>query len=223
MNGKIVLLVEDNKDVQTFNKALLEQKGFVVKMAFTLNQARLSVANDRPDVIVLDRGMPDGEGLDFLEELRVHGNKTPVLLLTGFGKDSEVEQGFDAGCDDYLPKPYTFGVLHKRLLRLLKSAEEIPQNITKGRLILKPTSMTALVDGVDLMLSGKDFALLQFFITNENRVLSAEHIYEQVWGQPAVNDVRTVKNQVSVLRKKLENSGFTITSVYGEGYLFEPI
>jgi len=101
MNGKIVLLVEDNKDVQTFNKALLEQKGFVVIMAFTIAQAVQFVESNHPDVIVLDRGMPDGEGLDFLEELRSRGDKTPVLLLTGFGKDFEVEQGFDAGCDDY--------------------------------------------------------------------------------------------------------------------------
>ena len=222
MKGKIVLLVEDNKDVQIFNEDLLEQQGFTVKTALTLAQARESIENSHPDIIVLDRGMPDGEGLDFLQELRARGDKTPVLLLTGFGKDFEVEQGFDAGCNDYLPKPYTFGVFHKRLLRLLKNAEEVPQVITKGRLTLKLTSMTAHIDGVDLLLAGKEFALLQFFVTNEKRVMNAKYIYEQVWGQPANNDVRTVRNHVSLLRKKLKNSGFAIKPVYGEGYLFEP-
>ena len=220
MNVKIVLLVEDNKDVQTFNEDLLEQQGFTVKTAFTLAQAREFIENSHPDIIVLDRGMPDGEGLDFLKELRARGDKTPVLLLTGFGKDFEIEQGFDAGCNDYLPKPYTFGVLHKRLLRLLKSAEEVPQNITKGRLTLKLTSMTAQIDGVDLLLAGKEFPLLLFLAQNEGRVISAQELYDKTFEQSMVDSKHAIRTAISRLRKKIEPSGCTIHSVYGKGYMF---
>ena len=220
MKGKIVLLVEDNKDVQIFNEDLLEQQGFTVKTALTLAQARESIENSHPDIIVLDRGMPDGEGLDFLKELRARGDKTPVLLLTGFGKDFEIEQGFDAGCNDYLPKPYTFGVLHKRLLRLLKSAEEVPQNITKGRLTLKLTSMTAQIDGVDLLLAGKEFPLLLFLAQNEGRVISAQELYDKTFEQSMVDSKHAIRTAISRLRKKIEPSGCTIHSVYGKGYMF---
>jgi len=125
---------------------------------------------------VLDRGLPDGDGLDWLVELRERGDKTPVLLLTGFGKDDDVELGFDTGCDDYLPKPYTFGVLHKRVLKLLRSAEQVPETITKGSLTLNITSMSAYADGNDLLLTHKEFAILLLLIQNEGKTVSAEHI-----------------------------------------------
>ena len=93
--------------------------------------------------------------------------------------------------------------------------------ITKERLMLKITPMVAFIDGVDMLLAQKEFSLLQFFIKHENRVLTADYIYEQVWGQPANNDVKVVKSHISRLRKKLENSGYTILSTRGEGYCFE--
>jgi DNA-binding response OmpR family regulator len=219
MKGKRVLLVEDEQKVQEFNKNLLEEQGFLVDTAMSLAETR-SLLTNKPDIIVLDRRLPDGEGLEFLKEFR-KTSKIPVLILTGYGEDKDQELGFDMGCDDYLPKPYTFGVLHKRINKLLESAERLPETLERGRLALKVMQGEATVNGVNLMLTPKDYILLQFFVQNENRIMNAEYIYETIWGQPMIKDPQAFYTAISRLRKKLRNSGFTITSEYGNGYRFE--
>lgn len=220
MNEKLILLVEDDEKLNDFNKQLLQGQGFTVKTAATLSEARGVVKEQPPNAIILDIGMPDGDGRDFLRELRQALN-IPVLLLTGYKKDADILSGYDSGCDDYVIKPYTFAVLLAKLKRLLQSAEQMPETVTKERLTLKITPMIALVDGEDILLSQKEFALLQFFIQHENRCLTPEHIYEQVWGQPAAGDTKQVKYQVYNLRRKLTGSGFTVASTRNEGYCFE--
>jgi DNA-binding response OmpR family regulator len=218
--SKVVLLVEDDDDVQFFNKSLLEENGFTVDSAVTLAAAREAVIRRAPDVLVLDIGMPDGSGLDFLREFR-RGSKSPVLMLTGYSADDDVVKGFKYGCNDYLTKPYTFEVLIARLKSLLQSVEQISENITKGSITLKIMSGEAYVNGMNLLLTRKEYSLMFYFVQNENRVISAEHIYEKVWGQPMAGDANAVKTAVSKLRKKLRNSGYTITVERGEGYCFE--
>ena len=220
---KTVLLVEDNDKVQKYNTYQLEAEGFIPVSALTLAQAREFLANSRADVIVLDRGMPDGEGLDFLREIRQAGDKTPVLMLTGYGADDEIEQGFDVGCDDYLSKPYTFGVLHKRLLRLLKSAEEVPERIIKGALVLDPISGVAKLNGEDLQLTQKESALLLLFVQHENKTMNKEYLYEKVWNLPFGETDKTLKTHLSRLRKRLENSGYIVEAVRNEGYCFRKV
>lgn len=220
MNGKLILLVEDSKEVQNFNKRLLEGKGFVVETAMTLAGAGSYLEKRQADAVILDIGMPDGNGLEFLRKLRRTSN-IPVLILTGYDKDEDVVRGFENGCDDYLPKPYTFEVLLARLRRMLQRAQQVPETITKGPLTLKPASMTAHLNGDDLALSQKEFVLLTFFVQNEDRVMSAEHLYENVWNMPMAGDDNAIKVTLSKLRKKISGSGYTIAAVYGEGYRFE--
>jgi len=220
MNGKKLLLVEDNKKVQTFNEELLTRQGFAVEMAMTLADARACLSRQTPDAIILDIGMPDGNGLDFLKELRQTSN-VPVLMLTGYRENADVVKGFDSGCDDYLPKPYTFEVLHARLKRLLQRVEQVPETVRKGSLTLKLTPREAYVSGKNLLLTPKDFTLLQFFIQNENRLMNVEYVYENVWGQPMEGDSRALGNAISRLRRKLTGCGYTITADYGNGYVFE--
>ena len=220
MIGKMILLVEDSKKIQNFNKRLLEGRGFTVCTAVTLAEARESLEKQTPNVIVLDIGMPDGSGLNFLRELR-QTSKIPVLLLTGYGEEKDIVAGFQTGCDDYLPKPYTFEVLYVRLSRLLQAAEQIPETVSRGSLVLKLASREAYVNGVDLLLTPKDFALLQFLIQNENRLTSAKQLYETVWGRPMASDSQALGKAVSRLRQKMRGCGYTITAEYGTGYCFE--
>lgn len=221
MNKKKLLLVEDNKAVQKFNKRLLEDEGYQVCISLTLEAARRDFYQFAPDAVILDISMPDGSGLDYLRTLRREGVKIPVLLLTGYSKNEEVETGFDAGCDDYLPKPYTFGVLHARLKRLLQNAEQVPEVVSRGTLQLRLTPREAYVDGRNLLLTPKDFTLLQFFIQNEDRLMATDYIYKNVWGQPMAGNSQALNIAVSRLRKKLAGCGFTITTEYGSGYRFE--
>ena len=226
MNGKTLLLVEDSQEVQNYNKEMLEDEGFTIATAMTLSAARKYLDGhgpsdgSRPDAIILDIGMPDGNGLDFLKELRQTSN-IPVLLLTGYGEDSDVEKGFDSGCDDYLPKPYTFKILLMRIERLLERTEQVPEILTRGTLTLKPISSEAYVNGVSMGLSPKEYDLLQYFVQNESRVMTAEQVYEAVWGQPMIGDATALRVAVSNLRKKLAGCGYTVSSTRGAGYCFE--
>jgi len=222
MSVRTILLVEDERKIQNYNSHLLGEEGFNVKTAMTLADARNSILDCKPDAVVLDIGMPDGNGLDFLRELRVRGNKIPVLLLTGYGQDADIETGFDAGCDDYLPKPYTFGVLLRRLTRLLQSSEQVPEAIVKGRLYFDVTADVVTLDGVDLLLSQKEFSLLLYLVQNPERYLSAEHLMEKVWKSPMVGgNTQTVRKTVSRLREKIKGSGWNIEWSKGEGYALE--
>lgn len=220
MSGKMILLVEDDKDVRQNIKRMLADEGFAVETAAYLAEARAVLAQRQPDAAILDIGLPDGNGLDFLREFR-ETSRTPVLLLTGFGEDDDILRGFKSGCDDYLSKPYTFAVLLARLKRLLQNAEQVPETITKGALKLNIPGAAGYVNGEDMLLTQKEFSLLVLFTQHEGQALGAETLYEKVWGQPLNNDNNAIKNQVSNLRKKLEGSGHTIRSLRGQGYCFE--
>ena len=218
--GKTVLLVEDSKKVQNYNKRMLEDAGFITEPAGTLAAAWESIERQMPDAIILDIGMPDGNGLDFLRKLR-NTSKVPVLLLTGNDKNEDIVKGFKSGCDDYLPKPYIFDVLLVRLKRLLERAELVPERITRGALSLDIQSGRAFTNGSDLGLTPKDFDLLRYFAQNTDRLISAPHLYESVWGQPMIDDNRALKVAASRLRTKLEGSGFTIIfDKENNGYCF---
>jgi len=220
MSRKMILLIEDNKKVQEFNKPLLEDSGFTVETAMTLAEARELVKRAIPDAIVLDIGMPDGSGLDFLRELR-QTSKIPVLLLTGYGEDDDVVVGFESGCNDYLTKPYTFGVLLVRLKNLLQGAEQMPETITRGALTLDPLAGQAFLNEADLLLSKKEFSLLLLFVQNEGEAMSAEYVYEKIWKAPILEDKRALEIAISKLRKKIAASGFDISARYGQGYVFK--
>ena len=222
MSGKMILLVEDEKEVQNYNKHLLSKQGFIVETAMTLADAGTFLTAKKPDAIILDVGMPDGSGLDFLREFR-QTSKIPVLMLTGFGEANDVVRGFQTGCDDYLPKPYTFEVLLARLNYLLQRTEQVPEIIEKGPLTIKITSMAALLRGVDLLLTQKEFFLLLLFVQNEDKAMSAEYIYEKVWGQDMNKEARALQQHISNLRGKIEESGYIIVPVRNAGYRFEKV
>jgi DNA-binding response OmpR family regulator len=224
MNNKTILCVEDNEEVQMFNKPLLEKKGFTVELAFTLAEAREAVGRKMPDLIILDIRLPDGSGLDFLMELRKTSN-VPVIALTDKKEDIDIIKGMESGCDDYMPKPHVFPVLYAKIEGLLRRASIVPDILEKGALKLDLHAGKAFIGGEDLLLAQKEFSLLLLFAQNQDKVMSAEYIYEKIWNAAIGNDKNALKNRISAMRKKLENgdSGYTISNVYGKGYCFEKI
>jgi len=218
MTGKKILLVEDDLNVQLFNKELLEGRGFAVITVLTLSEAELAVSKHTPDAIVLDIGLPDGNGLEFLRKLR-KTSKIPVLLLTGYGKDEDIIAGFESGCNDYLAKPYTFEVFLVRLKNLLQGVERLPDTISIGALNLDLLAHRALIDGNDLFLTDKEFSLIHLLVQNEDKVMEADTIYEKIWGQPMAGDRNALQVAITRLRKKLEPAGYSIVSLRGKGYM----
>jgi len=217
-----VLCVEDNIQVQALNKKLLEDKGFTVISVMTLAEAREAVKRDTPGLIILDIHLPDGNGLDFLRELR-KTSKIPVIALTNNKEEQDIVEGLASGCDDYIPKPYSFSILSARIDAVLRRTGRLPEIITKGVLTLNPLAGQAFINGTDLGLKPKEFALLLLFAENEGRVMDAEFIYTKVWNAPLADGKQTLQKRVSDLRSKLEDGGadYTISMIYGEGYTFE--
>jgi len=220
MNATI-LLVEDNPHIMKVNRQVLTMQGYQVLEAETLHQGRELFLKEKPSLIILDITLPDGDGLQFCEELR-DGSNVPILFLSAKKEKKEIVEGLEAGGDDYLPKPYDLDELVARVKTLLRKAKRIPDTISNGTLTLRVSSNQAFVNGVDIGLSENiEFSLLCIFVQNENRYLSAEYLYEKVWGQPMLGNDNALKNAVSKLRKKLEESEFTITTERGSGYCFE--
>ena len=218
--NKVILLIEDDIKLLNSNRLILESEGYHVLAAKTLATAREHMRKVTPDIIVLDIILPDGNGLDFLSELR-RSSAIPVLLLTALGTDADIIKGLEKGGDDYLPKPVAVDILLTRVKAMLRRAVLVPETLTKGALKLNIISSHAFMGETDMMLAQKEFNLLTLFAQHENQIMTVEYLYDKVWGQPMKDDANAVKVMVSRLRKKLEGSGYTITAEYGEGYRFE--
>jgi len=217
-----ILLVEDNVEIQLVNSNMLQRRGgYNVYLAMNLEEAREIVATTDLDIILLDIMLPDGSGLDFLKALKQDKN-IPVLILSALGKIEDKIKGLEAGGNGYLSKPYDNHELLLTIESLLQLKEQMPNTITKGALTLRVNSNQAFVNGVDLRLSKDiEFSLLNIFVKYENKVLSPEFLYQEVWGQPMKGNDSAIRKALNRLRPKLEKSGYTITTEHGKGYRFE--
>ena len=218
-NG-VILLVEDNLKILDANRRIFEEYGYTILMAETLQQARKHLITTEPDVVVLDVMLPDGNGFDFLCELR-ETCAAPVLFLTAKDEREDKLRGLRAGGNDYITKPYDIDELRERVVNFHHFARRLPPRLKLGELELDTAASMAFVFGKDLALSPKEFALLRLFVQKEGTILSAEYLYEKVWKAPLTNDTQAVRATVSRLRTKLTDSGYTITSLRNEGYCFE--
>ena len=218
-NGYL-LMIEDEPIIQTNNKKLLERRGYRVRQAFTLKEAQEIIDEEIPKCITLDLQMPDGDGLDFLAELRKKTN-VPVLILTSRGTHQDIIKGLESGGDDYLPKPYDLQVFLARLTNLMRRAALVPESISVGPISLDLIASRAFLKGEDLRLQQKEFALLKIFAQRPGKIISSDYLYEKVWGWRNPDSDNSLKVTVSKLRSHLANTGYTITAARGEGYSLE--
>ncbi|MCL1834807.1 MAG: response regulator transcription factor [Oscillospiraceae bacterium] len=218
-NG-VVLLIEDNAVILDMNTKVLEKDGYNVLTAETLAAAREVLSLESPDVIVLDIMLPDGDGVDFMPELR-ELTAAPVLFLTAKDKAEERLVGFSAGGVAYISKPYDieeFRLRIRNFMSLMRAFEAPASVITLGSIKIDLVGHRALLNGVDMGLPPKEFAMLILFIQNFDTVLDTTFIYEKIWGHPMHDDTYSVKKAVSRLRLKLDESDFIITTHRGTGY-----
>jgi len=216
-----ILLVEDNPHYLKINREFFSGEGYKVLEADTLARGRELFLQETPALIILDIMLPDGDGIALCEELR-EGSDVPILFLSAKKADDDIVTGFEAGGDDYLSKPYSLKILLKRVEAILHRTSHIPDAIHKGALTLDLPSSSVTMNGKDLDINkGKEFDVLLFLAKNEDKMFSAEQIYERIWQQPMLGDDAAIRRTMAALRKKLEKSGYTITSEYGKGYVFE--
>ena len=220
--NKEMLCVENEFNILENNYKVLEHNGYSVWCVKNLAQAREHLSKHVPNVIAAEISLPDGSGLDLLEELRERGCSIPVLLLTAQNNPSDIIHVLRAGANDCVSSLVDFEVLLARVERMLRDAERVPDRVTCGELSLDILSGQAFINGIDMMLKPKEFALLLLFILNENRTVSAEYLYEKVWGYPMIDNKNSLQTIVSRLRRKLEVAGYFIDVSYGNGYTFNP-
>ncbi|MCL2227223.1 MAG: response regulator transcription factor [Oscillospiraceae bacterium] len=221
MIGKKVLLVEDNKKIIEGNARKLTRSGYKVFCALSLSEAR-SLLNNQPDILVLDIMLPDGSGLEFMQEVRESEYAaTPILLLTGLAAREDIVRGLNSGGDDYMTKPYDFDVLLARIEALIRRSAKLPEFINKGCLSIDVVAGVAMCNGEDLLLGKKECALLLIFAQNEGVYIEAEDLYARVWKVPMGSDGTALKSAIKRLRQKLSGSEWSIGWSRGEGYVFE--
>ena len=219
-NEGYILIIEDEPLLQENIYKLLKRRGYKTSKAFTIAEAWEQVNKEPPRAIVLDIMLPDGNGLDFLSEMREKSN-VPVLLLTSMSTREDLLNGFQAGGDIYLTKPFDTKVFLSHLEALLRRSELVPDVSYYGSLRLEPSSAKAFVDGEDMLLSYREFSLLLLLTQYPDKALSPEYLFEKVWGCDIGNNTHSLRKALSRLRSKLIKSGYTITSVRNEGYIFE--
>ena len=221
-NKGLVLLVEDNDGLNRSNSRALTMRGYAVAAALTLAEARLKLAEAQPDIILLDVELPDGNGIDFCEEIR---SKTTahILFLTAKLEHENMVRGLDNGGDDYITKPFHPGELLARIdaaMRRRMIDKKPVQMITKGTLTLDIMATQAFIGGEDLSLTPKEFSLLLLLAQNEGNILSAEFVYEKAWNLPLKGDKNSIRIAISRLRSKIESAGYIIQTLRGQGYVF---
>ncbi len=223
-NEKVILVVEDNELMLNAIVRVFENSGFHVLTAPSLAGARSHLTRIIPDAVVLDILLPDGNGLDFISEIR-ELTTIPVLLVTSLGSKDERLAGLRAGGDDYITKPFDLDELVARVEAFLRredmSRNQTVREIVKGPLKLDPVSARAYLYSEDILLTQKEFALLLLLVRNEGKMLSKEILFEKVWRQPVNEDARAIKAHLSNVRKKLRGSGYTINTSRGQGYCFK--
>ena len=225
-----ILVVDDHKDIRDLLKRHLQQHSYRVTLAADAQQARRIIADTKISLVVLDIMMPGEDGLSLCRHLRETSN-IPIILLTALREETDRVIGLEMGADDYLCKPFGPRELIARIKTVLRRVNSVPPNdeLTSSQLRFErwvlDTDQRELTDddGVVVPLSSAEYALLSVFLSRPKRVLSRDQLLDLSQGREAKALDRSIDNQVSRLRHKIEydpKDPQLVTTVWGDGYRF---
>ena len=222
-----LLLVEDDKDTAAYVKRALAEAGHTVDLAASGHDGLLLAAGESYDVIVLDRMLPEIDGLGILRTIRATGVKTPVLLLTALGGIDDRVEGLDAGGDDYLVKPFAFAELLARVNALARRPppRDLQVAFTVADLTLDRLKRTVSRGGERIDLQPREFQLLEYLMRHAGRVVTRTMLLETIWDFHFDPKTNIVETHMSRLRSKVDrgHGAQLIHTVRGAGYcLREP-
>ncbi|MEM6636242.1 MAG: response regulator transcription factor [Pseudomonadota bacterium] len=215
-----LLLVEDTEDVADAIISSFARRGDAIDHALSVRAACESLAVQDYDVVILDMGLPDGDGTEILETIRTAGSRTPVLVLTARSDIEDRVFALDKGADDYLVKPFDLRELHARVRAMLR--RQTPDRsgvISFADIQFDPAALMVSVSGVPINLARREFNLLEILLANRERVVPKEKIFERMFSfnEDDVN-VNAVELYVGRLRRKLAGSSVSIKTLRGMGY-----
>jgi two-component system copper resistance phosphate regulon response regulator CusR len=217
-----ILLAEDEARVAGFVAKGLREQAYAVDIATDGEQALYQASVNDYDLIILDVMMPVKDGYQVCRELRASGFRTPILMLTARGTVDDRVAGLDSGADDYLAKPFDFKELLARMRALLRRPQMLrPAEIRAGDLVLNTASHAASRGGGAVSLTAKEYALLEFLVLNQDRVVGREQIAQHVWDDSFDPLSNVIDVYIKRLRAKID-AGFARPLIHtrrGEGYI----
>lgn len=215
-----ILIIEDDSLVSDVIIAVLVKEGYIPSLAKNGAEALKKISQYPPDLILLDLGLPDMEGMEIAKSIRKSKKTadTPIIMLTGKNTLSDKLAGFEQGADDYLSKPFEPKELMARIQALFKrfpaKTKQVHAQTTYGTsLVLDSERHEVLNEGKEVWLTPKEFSLLEFFIKNQGKVQSRQILLKEIWGKVSQETTRTVDVHIRRLRSKipsLENDLITI-------------
>ena len=212
-----ILIVEDEDRIASFIAKGLTAAGYVPIRAASVREGMNAVLTSDPALIVLDLGLPDGDGMELLEKMRDSGVSAPVIILTARRSLDDTVAGLEGGADDYMSKPFGFDELLARIrLRLRQTGTGEATTIEQGPLVLDLRARTVQLDGKVIDLSSREFALAETLMRHPGQVLTREQLLSQVWGYDFDPGSNVVDVYVRYLRGKV--GAEWIETVRGSGY-----
>lgn len=221
---KTILIIEDDDNLGRGIAFSFERDGYNVVSANTIMQAKHLFAQYPVDLIILDIGLPDGDGVTFCREIR-QSSDIPIIMLTARDLETDEVSGLMAGADDYITKPFSLSVLHARVETVLRRLEAKETHVIRsGRYELDINGFKLFKDREEISLSATEFRLIKFLMSNAGQILSKEQILAALWDhQGNFVDENTLSVNISRVRSKIEDdpkAPKTLKTVHGIGYVW---
>ncbi|MEC5342128.1 two-component system response regulator KdpE [Brenneria populi] len=202
-----ILIVEDEKEIRRFVRQALESEGYRVYDAETLRRGLIEAATRKPELVILDLGLPDGSGIDYIRDLR-QWSSTPIIVLSARADEQDKIDALDAGADDYLTKPFGVGELLARARVALRrhgaSPQDTPQVCFSGVTVDLANRIVKRAER-ELHLTPTEFRLLATLVANPGKVLTQRQLLTQVWGPNSAEHSHYLRIYMGHLRQKLED------------------
>ncbi len=219
-----ILVVEDEKKIADFIKRGLKEEGYAVDAAYDGEQGNFMATTQEYDLIILDLMLPKMDGLTLCRTLRGEKISSPILMLTAKDAVKDKVLGLNAGADDYLTKPFAFEEFLARVRALLRKRETVaPTKLTAGELVLDLVTHKVFREGKEIGLTGKEYALLEYFMRNAGTVVTRTMISDHVWDMNFDSFTNVIDVYVNYLRKKIDSGRKKklIQTVRGRGYILK--
>ena len=221
-----ILLIEDDRDVSNYIEKGMKEHGYVLDKSTSGKQGLFLATTEKYDILVVDRMLPELDGITIIKTIRGAGNNTPIIILSALAEVDDKVKGLRAGGDDYLVKPFSFSELLARVEVLVnrktnRSEREVV--LTAGDLEINILSRKVKRKGKDIALQSREFKLLEYMLTHKNQVVTRTMLLEKVWDYHFDPQTNVIDVHISRLRNKI-NNGFDkslITTVRGAGYIIE--
>lgn len=226
MQNKQILVVEDEVSIRDMLRFALERAEFRISVAANAQEARLRIAESRPDLILLDWMMPGLSGVEYAKEIKSGATTKdiPIIMVTARAEEEDKVRALNIGADDYVSKPFSFPELIARIQAVLRRAMPggVEERLAVAGLEVDAASQRVSAKGQPVKLGPTEYRLLHFFISHPERVYTREQVLDRVWGQNVYVEERTVDVHIRRLRKALEPFGYAnmIQTVRGTGYRF---